>query len=708
MIRIDNKRVLISIKLLGELLYHLKFIPEKIRNRLGVKQRNNHLIEKVISYKSPASYDRPELWSKNATLPGCFEFLPENCPGLWRDKDKTGLQGLFDRKIPILSDKLYSISVLNNSRRLQINEIAKRIPEKYTKNYQLINWHKDFSSGYVWDSEQIYLDVKVAPQQGVEIKIPRELSRFQHIGILASSPSPEAGHEFIMEVLDWILANPYGYGVNWACTMDVGLRAINWIWGLRFFESTIKLYPEIFNKIITSIHQHGSFIENNLEYYKSSTGNHYLSNITGLIYVSSSFPEFPESDRWLLFGLQELNSEMKREVYKDGASHEGSTNYHRLVAELFVSSTALLERMPAERRKQLMQVNVKEHSVRPVLKTSSKTLFNLKGELAIMPRGFYESLSRMADFTESLIKPNGLVPQFGDNDSARVHKLCPNINYHVNNHDHVVAAIRSLLGQKVLQEGSVDRFEANLITAGLNLGLDIKAANSNHSIHHRNAGIAILNNQDVFLAVSCGQNGQNGRGGHNHNDKLSFELNILGLDLIVDGGCPVYTASPKTRNQFRGTRAHSTIIVNDVEQDKWTESMHGLFVLRERSFPKLLVQDNLVKGEHFGYSSRHKREFHLCSSHLNIYDNIIITGNKVMNFNLHPDVNCQIIECENTEVKVILKHNLGLVVHMNVKGVENPKINSGFFSLGYGVPLTTQSLELTMLGHSTSTKISWC
>ena len=46
-------------------------------------------------------------------------------------------------------------------------------------------------------------------------------------------------------------------------------------------------------------------------------------------------------------------------------------------------------------------------------------------------------------------------------------------------------------------------------------------------------------------------NGKNGNGGHNHNDKLSFELNIFGQDFIVDGGCPFYTNSPDLRNSFR-------------------------------------------------------------------------------------------------------------------------------------------------------------
>ena len=501
----------------------------------------------------------------------------------------------------------------------KIREIAAKLQSNFLDNYQLIDWNKDFRSGYIWDARQFYLQVKVAPEPGSEIKIPRELSRFQHIGLLASGPLNESSYEFILEVTDWIIANPYGYGVNWGCTMDVALRALNWIWGLRFFNQALEKHPEIIDQIKLSLHQHGCFIENNLEYYESSTSNHYLSNIAGLIYIACAFPEFPESDRWLLFGLQELVSEMNREVYEDGASHEGSTNYHRLVAELFLSSAALAERLPLSRRERLIQVQPKQHKVRPALKNKTKTLLNLKNEGRIFPKEFYISLSKMADFTESLIKPNGLIPQIGDNDSARAHKLIPDPKYNLLNHGSLIAGIRKLLGQRLVSS-ELDNFEANLLCGGMDLEQIVNQVNLIDNFLHKEAGIAVMRNKSAFLIVTCGQNGQNGRGGHNHNDKLSFELNINGLDIIVDGGCPIYTANPKIRNQFRGTAAHSTLMAGDVEQDMWSDTMYGLFVLRERSYPRLKLDNNIIEGEHFGFSVKHRRKFELLDHSLNIED----------------------------------------------------------------------------------------
>jgi len=78
-----------------------------------------------------------------------------------------------------------------------------------------------------------------------------------------------------------------------------------------------------------------------------------------------------------------------------------------------------------------------------------------------------------------------------------------------------------------------------------------------------------------------------GRGGHAHNDKLSFELCVDGEDVIVDPGTYVYTADPYLRNLFRGTEYHNTIFFEGVEQNE----LQGLFSLNS---------DAKSKGLHFG------------------------------------------------------------------------------------------------------------
>ena len=46
-----------------------------------------------------------------------------------------------------------------------------------------------------------------------------------------------------------------------------------------------------------------------------------------------------------------------------------------------------------------------------------------------------------------------------------------------------------------------------------------------------------------------------GRGGHGHNDILSFELFLNGFNVVTDCGAYLYTASREWRNRFEAPRS---------------------------------------------------------------------------------------------------------------------------------------------------------
>ena len=144
--------------------------------------------------------------------------------------------------------------------------------------------------------------------------------------------------EIGLQLLDWIVINPPRFGVNWRSAMDVAIRAANWVWALALLPPDY-LSPALRWIITKSLYQHAKHIETHLDYTPTSTNNHYLADITGLMYVAFACPEFPESPRWMAFCLQELTSEMRRTVYTDGVSYEASTAYHRLVTEMFFHGT---------------------------------------------------------------------------------------------------------------------------------------------------------------------------------------------------------------------------------------------------------------------------------------------------------------------------------------------------------------------------------
>ena len=109
--------------------------------------------------------------------------------------------------------------------------------------------------------------------------------------------------EFRDQVLNWIENNPCKYGVNWSCAMDVGIRAVNWIWGFYFFRQSDTLDDAFLKDFLRSLFLHARFIRANLEYRTATVrgedrrlnSNHYLSNLIGLLYIGLMFPELDDA-----------------------------------------------------------------------------------------------------------------------------------------------------------------------------------------------------------------------------------------------------------------------------------------------------------------------------------------------------------------------------------------------------------------------------
>jgi hypothetical protein len=693
-----------------------RWLARRIDDSLRVRARSLRTrLEERGAFDPPApagSTFQVLPWPDVATPPGHEPALPGTV-GAWTCAENFTLADeARSHRFTVLAPGAALVEREDRSQEERLANLASGIPTTALAAYRLIDWHADVHSGYRWDPEVSFVDVVIAPAPGADIKTPRELSRFQHVGALAAAPLEQGGTEFLLQVLDWIAANPYRRSVNWASTMDVALRAMNWIWGLRLFERVLLNYPASLGAVTRSLHEHGVHIEHNLEYYASCTGNHYLANVAGLLYIGASCAAFPESDRWLLFGLQELVSEMDRTVYPDGYAHEGSTHYHRLVAELFLSCAALAERIPPPRRARLVAVNRRAHRVRPRLRRPSDAGLNLADRGSLLPAEFYARLARMAELTAALTKPNGLVPQFGDNDSGRAHKLLSSVGADVRDHTHVMAVAGQLMGRRdLLEAGMGARAEAMLVAGGLEGVIDTPApwsAFDGSRMHFPDAGIAVARTGPAWLAVTCGPNGQMGQGGHNHNDKLSFELNVHGLDFIVDGGCPVYTANLAWRNRYRSTAAHSTIAVTGREQDQWPQGMRGAFRLPERSNPSLRISaDGSIHGQHHGFGRAHQRSFELTAAQLEILDHLDHDAERFLRFNFDPAVSIELLDLDGDAVTCELVHERGVRLRLVSHGVANPTVGEGFFSIGYGVPIPTQSLALELVGSAVRTVIAW-
>jgi hypothetical protein len=447
-----------------------------------------------------------------------------------------------------------------------------------------IDWHVDFKSGHRYDPRAYYTDVAPAAWPGGhDIKVPWELSRCQHLVWLgqayAATGDEKYAREFVAQVTEWIGANPPAFGVNWVCTMDVSIRAVNWLWACQYFlgrsEALTDEFLLAFNK---SLLAHGRHILGNLERSGDVTNNHYLADLVGLVYLGLMCPQFREAARWREVGLGELWREMPRQVYADGGSFEASTSYHRLAAELFLSAI-LLARL---------------HGV-------------------VVPPEVLGRLERMLEFVMHYTRPDGTTPLFGDCDNGRLHRLkawgAPEREW--TDHRYLLAIGAVLFQRDDFGMAAADEWEEALWMLGE------QASRFKQSLHERrvslpelesrafpDAGVYVMRRGDAYVAVDAGTNGQGGIGGHAHNDTLGFEFACGGRAWVVDPGTYVYTADFDARNRFRSSRSHDVLVIDEQELNRFDP--RGLFAMQEDARPVLHAWDpsperDLLIGSHRGY-----------------------------------------------------------------------------------------------------------
>lgn len=470
-----------------------------------------------------------------------------------------------------LSDKKY----LSIKKKIQaeLEEIFQKPIE-----YETIDWQVDFKSGYRWSEKTYYKFIKYGHKLGADVKLPWELSRAQHLLSLALSyrltKKEEYAEEIIEQIVDWILTNPCRFGVNWRCTMDVAIRVANWVVAVSLIKNYIDNLPpageEHFCKIFyKSLYQHGEFIIHNLEWSEYLTSNHYLSDIAGLL-VLSVFTEdvFKEARQWKKFAIDELKKEILKQVYPDGTDFEASTCYHRLVLEIFFYPVWWVV---VHHR----HFNGENH------RDLTEELFGKR---------FVNRLYKMFDAVLYLLKPNGRMPQIGDNDNGQFLKLYPR----------EVLDMRYLLALgaiffkesrwKIKEFFESDESIAEIMILYGESGIEIwnslewnSLKNISSKIFNDSGWYVMRNNKD-YCIISCGPNGQKGIGGHCHNDKLSFELCINGMDVIVDPGTYVYTPIPKLRDRFRSVKSHNTVIIDGIEHNRYK----GVFSMDYNSKTKIV------------------------------------------------------------------------------------------------------------------------
>jgi uncharacterized heparinase superfamily protein len=431
------------------------------------------------------------------------------------------------------------------------------------------DWSRDFHAGISWPDRYFRdLDLNGLGKPS-DVKVPWEVSRLQWLIPVGQHYLITGGAdcaEFVRRMLaDWIDKNTYGRGVNWGIAMEAATRLFTWSWLFHVFADAPAWKDETFREaFLKSLYGHGVFCARYMEDYGAG-GNHLIADAAGLLFAGSFFRGAGPAANWAERGWGILGQELFRQTGADGVDFEGSSGYHRLVAELFLW---------AARCRQATRGDIQD--------------------------GFQARLLKMAEFTAAYTRPDGRAPLWGDNDNGRV---LPFGGQSVNDHSYLAALIAASLEGEASPQPSPDA-QSELLWS---LGAAPRSGEipEPQSRGFEESGVYVMAAGDDHIFIDCAPVGSDGRGGHGHNDCLSFEAYLKGIPVLADSGSYVYTASPQWRNRFRSSSAHNAPVIDDQEANRYVGEGE-LFLLRADAAPDVRLWSigetvDRLTGAHSGY-----------------------------------------------------------------------------------------------------------
>jgi len=433
-----------------------------------------------------------------------------------------------------------------------------------------IDWHLDAVHGKRAPLKPWY---KVPFLDFAEVgdhKVTWELNRHQHFVTLAKAWRFTKDDKYVAEITrqfySWQVANPYPLGINWGSSLEVAFRSISWLW-VRFLLSNSSAIPANFQEdLLKALALNGRYIERYLSTY-FSPNTHLLGEAVALFFIGTLCPQIASSGKWREDGWKIILQEAERQVRPDGIYFEQSLYYHVYALDFFLHARILAMR-------NRMQV----------------------------PDDFDHVLNKMLDVVAVLSRA-GAVDSFGDDDGGRV------FNPRHNRYEHLTdpLALGAILYGRddlkhcaVLTEEAVWLFGEQAIS-GL-CGQNVSPPEP-QTAAFKAGGVYVMADSapyPVQMVIDAGPQGI-GHSGHGHADALSIRLSINGQRFLTDPGTFCYMC--EDRDKFRGTGAHNTLRVDEVDQ----AVPEGPFAWS--SLPEVRAEQwitgstfTLFAGSHTGYS----------------------------------------------------------------------------------------------------------
>jgi hypothetical protein len=399
-----------------------------------------------------------------------------------------------------------------------------------------IDWHRDPITGGHWPRCR-WPRTTTGEALGLDPKLVWEPNRHQHLQTLAAGAALTGDAAYADAVAahlaGWIEQNPTGVGVHWVESTEPAFRVLTWLWTLPLVIHAPSFTPDLCLRVLRSLVAQTRHVANHLSTY-SSPNTHLLVEALTLFVVGTVLPELKAAAAWRERGRAILEREIELQVRDDGLYREASSYYHAYAVEFYLIASVVAERNGVM--------------------------------LAPVVRG---QLERMLEALAWLVRPDGTLPNIGDGDGGRTLRLGA---ANLRSANELLASAAILTGRAELRAGlpATGEEAAWLWPDGLARLARLGPAAPPHggrqfgdarlTVERRN-----VDGDERWALFDAGDMGMLS-GGHGHAGCLGLALYAHGRELVVDRGTYVYNAAPAWRRFFRGTRAHSTVMIDGFEQ----------------------------------------------------------------------------------------------------------------------------------------------
>jgi hypothetical protein len=430
------------------------------------------------------------------------------------------------------------------------------------------DWNFDPITGYHWP---------VAPSAKIDYRRaasdPKwiwELNRLQHLPLLAEAwlfTGEERFAEAAFDHLDsWLDQNPVGIGIAWRSPLEAAIRAISVGVAVQGLRHSPALTADRFRRVVEMLDASARYCWRSRSRF-SSANNHLIGELTGLLTVHLLLPELTRPAAWSKHALESLAAEAERQILADGAGAEQAISYQLFTAELIALVVVLLRLSGAE-----------------------------------PPAALVEALERSAGYLLGVVGSDDPQPRYGDDDDAFALRLGAEPKRSVRQHLGIIAAVTENPAAARFGEPTLT---ASWIAAALRtdvgeIGAGVGRREVTTGFYAPHGGLVVLRDQRRRLTMDVGALGYLSIAAHGHADALAVTLSIDGRDVIVDPGTASYFGNADWRLAHRGTRAHATVCVDDVDQSVGG----GPFLWRRHALTTVHSVDldhGVIDAEHDGY-----------------------------------------------------------------------------------------------------------